>query len=391
MIRLVDPLNGPTWGRGTPVHSIPATSHFELARAYRWAARLFALAMLLTLAAFVPPDRSADELRVYVPNQMGASISVLDGAGNLIETVDLTALGFSAHAMPHQVVAEPDGTAWYVTLAGDGWVLAFDGSNALTAKTRVREPGMIVLDPGRDLLYVSRALGSANPPKSLAVLRPSDLELLDEPEVFIPRPHALAIDTVSGRVYTGSLGTNEIAMLDFATGDVRVTNVDGPPQAFVGLAVSPDGNTVVATTQLTNRLLVFTADEGRLDKVAAVEVEALPYDVAYSPDGESVWFPNQRAGAVTRVSARTWQIEAVLRHASFEEPHGVALSPDGRWVYVSSHGRAQRDPGAGHPAGHDMESPRANGSLAVIDARTGEVVRTTEVGRYAAALGVAGR
>lgn len=372
------------------MHRIPATSHFNLARAYRWAARLFSFTALLALTAFVPRERSADEVRVYVPNQMGASISVLDGAGKLIDTVDLTDLGFSAHAMPHQVVAAPDGSAWYVTLAGDGWVLAFDGNNELTAKTRVGEPGMIVLDPGRDLLYVSRALGSPNPPKSLAVLRASDLELLDEPEVFIPRPHALAVDTVSGRVYTGSLGTNEIAMLDFATGDVRVTNVEGPPQAFVGLAVSPDGSTVVATTQLTNRLLVFTAGEDRLEPVAAVEVEALPYDVAYSRDGESVWFPNQRAGAVTRVDTRTWAVVSVIRHATFEEPHGVALSPDGRWVFVSSHGRAQREPGAAHPAGHDMESPRGNGSLAVIDVLTGEVVRTTEVGPYAAALGVAG-
>ena len=110
----------------------------------------------------------APRLRVYVPNQMGSSISVLDGAGEPIETVDLVSLGFSEHAMPHQVAAAPDGSAWYVTLAADGFVLEFDAANRLVAKVPVAEPGMIVLDPVRDLLYVSRALGAVSPPTSLA-------------------------------------------------------------------------------------------------------------------------------------------------------------------------------------------------------------------------------
>ena len=343
---------------------------------------------------------TTDTVRVYVPNQMGASISVLTGDGALVTSVDLRALGFSAHAMPHQVVAEPDGSAWYVTLAGDGYVLQFDGANRLVGRTAVAEPGMIVLDPGRDLLYVSRSLTSANPMRSLAVLSTTDLSLLEEPDIFIPRPHALAVDTVSGRVYAGSLATNAIATLDFAAGTVHVTTVAGPPQAFVGLAVSPDGGTLVATTQLTSRLLVFRTLGQRLDSIAAVAVEELPYDVAYSPDGSSVWFPNQRASAVTRVDTRTWTVGAVIRDAAFEEPHGVAVSLDGVTVFVSSHGRAsgaheapatveKNDSAGAGVAAHDMERPRANGTLAVIDAVSGRVLRVTEVGPYAAALGIA--
>jgi DNA-binding beta-propeller fold protein YncE len=344
-----------------------------------------ALAGLLALG----PRGPAPGLRVYVPNQMDASISVLDGAGTLLTTVDLVSLGFTEHAMPHQVAAAPDGSAWYVTLAGDGFVLAFDGENRMVARTAVAEPGMIVLDPGRDLLYVSRALGAVNPPTSLAVLRASDLELLDEPDIFVPRPHALAVDTVSGRAYTGSLSTNGIASLDFATGAVGLTEVEGPPQAFVGLAVSPDGSRVVATTQLTDRLLVFEpAGDGELVQIASVPVEVSPYDVTFSPDGLSVWFPNQRAGAVTRVDARDWTVSAVIEDPAFQEPHGVVLSPDGATVYVSSHGRVRSAAGAHAGAGHDMESPRDNGTLAVIDAAGGTVVSVAEVGQYAAAPGL---
>lgn len=351
--------------------------------------RRLALACALPVLLGLSSTAATEGLRIYVPNQMGASISVLDGGGRPIETVDLVALGFTPHAMPHQVAAAPDGARWYVTLAGDGFVLAFDAMNRLVGRTVVSEPGMVVLDPGRDLLFVSRALGAVNPPSSLAVLRASDLELLDEPDVFVPRPHALAVDTISGRAYTGSLSTNGIAALDFASGDVQVTDVQGPPQAFVGLAVSPDGSTVVATTQLTDRLLAFTPDrDGRLAPIASVAVEALPYDVTFSPDGASVWFPNQHAGAVTRVDVAGWRVAVVVRDPAFQEPHGVALSPDGGTVYVSSHGRAAI-PGAADPGAHDMASPRENGTLAILDAATGTRRSVSEVGPYAAALGIA--
>jgi hypothetical protein len=40
-------------------------------------------------------------------------------------------------------------------------------------------------------------------------------------------------------------------------------------------------------------------------------------------------------------------------------------------------------------AGHDMATPRANGTLAVLDAASAEVRSVTEVGPYAAALGLA--
>lgn len=66
------------------------------------------------------------------------------------------------------------------------------------------------------------------------------------------------------------------------------------------------------------------------------------------------------------------------------------FSPDGATLYVSSHGHAMSTAAGAHAAaGHDMTSPRANGTLAVIDAATGEVLRVTEVGPYPAALGLA--
>lgn len=334
-------------------------------------------------SARTPPD----DLRVYVPNQMGASVSIVDGAGHLLRTVDLQALGYTAHAMPHQVSVLPDGSAWFVTLAGDGFILKFDSADSLVAQTRVDEPGMVVVDGRRNRVYVSRALGAVNPSRSIAVLRASDLKLLDEPDVFIPRPHALAVDTVTGRVYTASLSTNQITTYDPSEERSWITSLEGA-QSFVGLATSPDGTHLVATTQISDRLLAFDATQpSRLELVASISVEPLPYDVAYSPDGSKIWFPNQRAGTVTRVDAQSWTVDTVIRHPAFQEPHGVSVSEDGSTVYVSSHGRTLAPSGAAL-AGHDMQAPRASGTLAVIDAKSGSVLAATQVGPYAAAIGL---
>lgn len=327
--------------------------------------------------------------RLYVPNQSGPSISVLDGAGTVLTTIDLRALGFTAHAMPHQVAAAPDGSAWYVTLAGDGYVLKFDRDNRLVAKAPLALPGMIVLDPRRDRLYVSRALMAVHPPSSLGVLRASDLTLVDEPDILISRPHALAVDTVTGRVYAGSLDANQIATLE-TEGRVSVTTLPGPPHGFVGLATSPDGRRLVATTQITNQLLAFeTADPRTLGQIAAVPVAPGPYDVAYSPDGLSVWVPDQRADCATQVDTRTWTVAAVVRGDGFAEPHGVAVTPDSRTVYITNHGRLLAESAApGVPSGPD--APRANGTVVVIDAPTHAIRTVAEVGPFAAAPGLGG-
>lgn len=337
--------------------------------------------------------------RLYVPNQLGASVSVLDGEGTVLGTVDLQTLGFSERAMPHQVAADPDGSAWYATLAGDDRVVKFDEDDRPVARAEFESPGMVVLDPGRDRLYVSRALAAVHPPTSIGVFRASDLTLLEETEVLVSRPHGMAVDTVSGRVHVASIASGRLATVDPERGSVTITRVPEAPNGFVGLYTSPDGGRLVATTQLTDRLLAFDAsDPAELSLVASVPVASGPYDVAFSPDGRSVWFPNQEAGTVTRVEAGSWTVSDTIRHEAFDEPHGVAVTPDGRTVYVTSHGRAlesgaepDRPPeeGAGPGPGPDLRSPRANGTVVVIDALSGKVLNVTEVGPYAAAPGLA--
>lgn len=334
----------------------------------------------------------APSLRVYVPNQNDASVSVIDAAGGaVVTTVDLRTLGFSANAKPHAVLAEPDGSAWYVTLIGDGFVAKLDREGHLLGKARMETPGMLALDPGRDRLYASRSMTAVSPPSSIGIIRRSDMRLLEELDVLVPRPHGIAADPATGRVYVSGLGENRIATVD-AEGRVELTEVPGPLHAYVTFALSPDGRRLAASTQLTSRLLGFDVSTGAPRELGSAEVLPFGYQVAWSPDGRSVWLGNQRSGAVTEVDAGSWRVLGVVRDSAFAEPHGVAVSPDGGTVYVSSHG-LQTTPAAPTPADtmhggmHAGEGAgRGHGTLTLIDARTGTVRRVISVGRFATAI-----
>lgn len=335
-------------------------------------------------------------VRLYVPNQNDASVTILDAeSGATIATVDLKAAGFTANAKPHAVVVEPDGSAWYVSLIGDNVVAKFDATNRLLGRVPMETPGMLALDPKHDRLYASRSMTAVSPPASIGVLRRSDMHLIEELDVLLPRPHAIAADTVTGRVYVSGLGDNRIAVVDTA-GHVDLTQVPGPLHAYVTFALSPDGSRLAATTQLTSSLVAFDVRSGMPVATGSVQVLPFGYQVSWTPDGRSIWFGNQRSAAATVVDAATWTVRGVVRDSSFAEPHGVAVSRDGRTVYISSHG-TQTGPSAPTPADtmhggmHAGEgAARGGGTVAIIDAGSRTVRKVVRVGRYAVAMDLGG-
>ncbi|HEU4827679.1 MAG TPA: hypothetical protein VFT04_00655 [Gemmatimonadales bacterium] len=342
------------------------------------------------------PSGTGVGVRLYVPNQNDASVTIIDAeTGTTLSTVDLRASGFSANAKPHAVVAEPDGSAWYVSLIGDNFVAKFDTDNRLLGRIPMETPGMLALDPKHDRLYASRSMTAVSPPASIGVIRRSDMHLVEELDVLFPRPHAIAVDTASGRVYVSGLGDNRIAVIDTA-GRVDLTQVPGPLHAYVTFALSPDGSRLAATTQLTSSLVGFDVRSGKPVPAGSVPVLPFGYQVTWSPDGGSIWFGNQRSGAATVVDAATWTVRGVIRDSAFAEPHGVAVSRDGKRVYVSSHG-VQAGPSAPTPADtmhggmHAGEgAARGGGTIAIIDADTRTIVKVIRVGRYAVAIDLGG-
>lgn len=338
---------------------------------------------------------------LYVANQNGASVSIVD-VGTRAETdrVDLQALGFGPNAKPHDTAVDPDGSHWYVTLIGENRVLRFDRSNRLVGQVEMEVPGLVVAHPTRDLLLVGRSMTAVDPPSSIALIRRSDMTLLDEVDVLFPRPHALAAGRGGRWAYTASLAVNQIAVIDLESGDVHLVDVPaagGEPReepvttepaaphaphaahTLVEFATSPDGRTMVAGGEISGDLLVFDLSDPAAPRVVrTVHLGGAPWHPAFAPDGRFLWVPLHRADAVAVVDASRWEVVERVEGGGLAQPHAVQPSPDGRWILVSNNNTE----GTYTPQGDDPEA----GTIVVIDPETREIVDVLEVGPNAAGI-----
>jgi YVTN family beta-propeller protein len=332
---------------------------------------------------------------LYVCNQNDASVSVIDMSTNrVVRTIDLTTLGFSANAKPHHIAVEPDGSAWYVTLIGDGKIVKLDRNDRVMGQAAFETPGMLALHPSQDLLFVGRSMTAVNPPPRIGIVRRSNMSI-EEVDVFFPRPHAMVLVPTTGTVYTASLAVNQMAAVNVQAEEVKLTSVDGPPHALMQFAVSPDGGMLVASGELSRQVLFFDISEPMQPRfVASVEVGAQPFDPIFTPDGKWIYLGNKAANTVTIIDAESRRVAKVVHGEGIAQPHGTAASPDGRFVYVSNNnlgGNAHamhRDTSAA--AASAMPAPAGGpGTIVAIDTRTQEIAAVIPVGRNAAGIAVA--
>jgi DNA-binding beta-propeller fold protein YncE len=334
--------------------------------------------------------------KIYVASQSGASITVIDQSSMEVDTtVDLTSMGFSATSKPHHIAVESDGSAWYVSLIGDGRVLKFDRSNRLLGQVEMQTPGLMTIDRDHDMLYVGRSMTAVNPPKALGVIKRSTFTMDEEQEVLVPRPHAIGSSPDGAWVHSASLAENRIASVQTSTGRVTLSSISGTVRSLVQFAVSPDGKTMVVGGELSNTLLVFDLSEPPPLVVAReFSVGGKPWHPTFSPDGSKVYVPLLTDNVVIEVDPIAG---TVLRRFTdgFAQPHGTAVSADGRYLFVSNRntggGNSPKPGMSGHDM-HDMEGQDPNdGWLAVVDLRTGKTVKSIMLGASPAGVGVATR
>lgn len=348
---------------------------------------LLAVALVATACGGRPgadglPRPAAGDL-LYVVNQGGATITVVDQAALAVDTVlDLTAMGFTANAKPHHVAVEPDGSAWYVSLIGDGKVLKFSRDNRLLGQVSLETPGLLALDPVRDSLYVGRSMTAVNPPRALGVIRRSAFTLVDEHEIVVTRPHALAV-TPDGRwLHAASLAENRFATVELATGRVTLTDIPGAPRSLVQFTVTRDGRTMIAGGELSNTLLFFDAQARPPLRVQReIPVGGKPWDPVVSPDGRTAWVTLLLDNAVAEVDLASGTLARTLT-GRMAQPYGAVLRRDGRVLFVVSQNAAGTvKPGeSGHEA-HGMAHTSTEGWLTMLDTRTGAVIGTLMLGK----------
>lgn len=361
----------------------------------RVGALAFAAALVSACAGNQPVELPPD--LVYVAVQGDAQVAVVDAVGlEEVARVDLQELGFSANAKPHHIAVEPDGSFWYVSLIGENRVLKFDRRNQLVDRFEFEVPGMLAVHPTENLLLIGRSMSAVNPPQRIGAVDREGFGL-EEVDVFFPRPHAIAVSADGQRVYTASLAANQIGAVELESLGMELTDIQGPVHTLVQFAVAPNGRTMVATGQLTGRLLVFDlADPDHPRLRSEVEVGGQPWHPVYDDAGEVVYFGIKVSNTVVAVDVESGAILWRAQGPSIDGPHGSALSPDGRYLFVSSNGPGGMNMGGGGDdmgamADHAGHQGAMTGTLTVLDTRDGSIVQVLEMGTNTTGVGVAAR
>ncbi|MDZ7680676.1 MAG: hypothetical protein U5J63_02925 [Fodinibius sp.] len=229
-------------------------------------------------------------------------------------------------------------------------------------------------------------MSAVNPPQSLGVIRRSDMTLLKEMDTFFRRPHALSTTPQGSWSFIASLADNQIMSINNDTDETNLTSLDGQTHVFVDFAISPDGNTMVATGQVTGKALIFDlSDPANPSLVKSVDVNSQPWHPVYSPNGKYVYFGNKGAHTVTVLNMETQSVEKVIEGQGLAQPHGSALSADGKYLYISNNNRK----GTYQGSGTSNEEPR--GTITVINTETASIEKVIDVGVYPSGIGTRAR
>ncbi|MEP6764124.1 MAG: YncE family protein [Gemmatimonadaceae bacterium] len=342
---------------------------------------------------------TAQNAKLYITNQGGSSITVVDQQKLTVDTViDLTKLGFTPNAKPHHAVAERDGSFWYATLIGDGKVLKFDRANKLVGQVSMETPGLVTIDPVHDSLYVGRSMTAVNPPKSLGVIKRSSFTMVEEQEIQIPRPHALATTKDGKWVHVASLAENKFASLELSSGHVTLTTLPGPnTRSMVQFTVSPDGNRMIVGGEISNTVLVFDITKSPpYTPISEFAVAGKPWDPVFSKDGTHAYFSLFADSSVAEVDLTSGKIVRTLS-GHMAQPYDMIMRADGKYLFVvnqnlgvvakpgaSAHDNMAGMPGMAKPAGS------TNGWLSVINLATGKVEKELPLGVSPSGMGAAG-
>lgn len=336
------------------------------------------------IVAAVPSAQSSDLLYVCVQDE--AKVAIVDTAARaVVRTIDLQKLGFTATAKPHYVVVEPDGSAWYVSLIGANRVVKFDRQDRIVGQYEMETPGMLALAPGNRLV-ATRSMSAVNPPKRIAIIDRASMKG-EEVEVLLARPHPMAA-TAAGYAYTGSLGVNQIASVALADLKVGITNLPGAVHSLVQFAVSPDGNTLVASTDSTGQLLVFDISAPASPKlVLSIPVGKMAFDPVFTPDGRFVWVPVKSTNSLVILDTTTGSEAGRITDANLKQPQQVVFSPDGATAFVTNNNKMDHMADPAH-AGHAMPGADAPGALVIVNTKTRTVEKAIPLGKNLTGMGI---
>jgi YVTN family beta-propeller protein len=271
-----------------------------------------------------PPGSAGIPGSVWVADETGNSLTVLDTAANTVAT---TLTGIDG---PHNVQVGRDPVTVYATSAGSDMVVAIDAATYRVIATAATGPHPAhVIEAPNGRVYVANSddgTVSVFQGQSLLPLGRIDLGGM---------PHGLRAAAGGSVIVVANHAAGALDVIDAQSDRVRFSVPVGQGPAQV--AVSADGR--YAYTGLTKPAAVVKVDLSARKVVGSVGVSAPPVQVFLTPDEARVvsadqGTPDAPGHAASLIDTDTMTVAATVPTGA--GPHGVVIDPTGRLAWVTN-------------------------------------------------------
>lgn len=245
---------------------------------------------------------SAHAARIYVSNEDGQSVSVLDAAkAEVIATIEVG-------KRPRGMKLSRDGSRLYVAVSG-------------LAKCPPTVPDEECAKLERDLKADGIAVVDTSSHKLLRVLHAGS-----DPEQF-------AVSPDGKRLFVANEDVALLSVVAIESGVVEQRIPVGREPEGVG--VSPDGRWVLVTNESDSTISII--DAGTLKVVRSVRVGQRPRDVAFTPDSRMAYVSGEMDASLYLISVPQGEpVQRVLQLRKEARPMAVVLDVDRNRLYLST-------------------------------------------------------
>ncbi len=141
-------------------------------------------------------------------------------------------------------------------------------------------------------------------------------------------PHHLMIGPDGKDLYVANSASNELVILDPATGDIRrrITGISDPYQ----LGFSPDRQWFVAASLRLDRVDIYRADGFKL--VKRLSMPRMPSHMAFTADSSTVFVTLQDTNELVAIDLA--RQEVLWKMPAGKTPAGVYITPDQKYLLI---------------------------------------------------------
>ena len=329
----------------------------------------FVIILLLSGTMMISCDNnkkssSTQTAKVYVANEEGGSVSVIDLQDSLKNTsIDISDSG--KMFMAHNVQVAPDGKSVWVTAVpmdstGINLLVVID-INTGTIKHRVQL--------GKDLHVAHVVLDNESKYAFVTAKESNQVMQVDATTYEVVRkfdlgtghsPHGLRY--AKGKLYVANMDAKSMSVINIADGKITDIPLGG---VAVQTAVTQDGKFVFASLYDTKEVIRYDLQNGEIKRIPLPASAQGPIQLYATPDSKLLYVADQGELMERPVSNKVFVIDiantkVISTIVVGNKAHGVVVSKIGTTVYVTN---------------------SIDNTVSVIDVATQRVIRTIPVGK----------